>query len=212
MFGISLGALLAGGCDQITVSISSPSQAATVRGTSVTVVFSSSGSTHVVSYTCTLDKKQPVPCASPYVFGDVPSGAHSVSVTAKDTGGLDGASTVEFRVDSGIHDVTHVEAGPRHTCALLATGKVRCWGNNSFGELGLGNRVMVGLSEPPSSAGDVNVGASVAQISLGDAHTCALLTTGGVKCWGDATAGLSATETQIPLAMTSCPRAWAKSA
>src|SRR5699024_815943 len=31
-----------------------------------------------------------------------------------------------------------VEGGSWHTCGVLATGEVRCWGNNHFGQLGDG--------------------------------------------------------------------------
>jgi len=36
------------------------------------------------------------------------------------------------------HPVTAIAAGFEHTCALMADFTVRCWGNNSHGELGDG--------------------------------------------------------------------------
>ena len=71
-----------------------------------------------------------------------------------------------------------------HTCALLDTGNVRCWGEGSFGRLGYGNANRIGDNESPASAGDVNVGGTVLQLAAGDGHTCALLDTGNIRCWG----------------------------
>ncbi|HMJ10608.1 MAG TPA: choice-of-anchor D domain-containing protein [Polyangiaceae bacterium] len=79
--------------------------------------------------------------------------------------------------------VTQVTAG-MHTCALLTSGNVRCWGSGSYGSLGYGNTTTVGYYDHPESAGDVAVGGPVVQIAAGEAHTCALLSTGSVRCWG----------------------------
>jgi alpha-tubulin suppressor-like RCC1 family protein len=80
--------------------------------------------------------------------------------------------------------VKDIVAGGHQTCALMDTGKVRCWGYNSHGELGYGNTTSIGDNEAPSVAGDVNVGGNVLQLAAGSYHTCALLTTGFIRCWG----------------------------
>ncbi|MFU8806085.1 MAG: protein kinase domain-containing protein, partial [Bradymonadaceae bacterium] len=80
--------------------------------------------------------------------------------------------------------VKQIGAGKFHTCALLETGTVRCWGQNTHGQLGYGHTRNIGDTEIPSVAGDVDVGGDVTQISLGRAHTCALLDEGRVRCWG----------------------------
>jgi alpha-tubulin suppressor-like RCC1 family protein len=81
--------------------------------------------------------------------------------------------------------VTQLAAGAFHTCALLSTGNVRCWGFGNSGPLGYGNTTTIGDNETPASAGDVPVGGTVTQITAGTEHTCALLSTGNVRCWGD---------------------------
>ncbi|MCB0908524.1 MAG: hypothetical protein KDB63_15545, partial [Nocardioidaceae bacterium] len=81
-------------------------------------------------------------------------------------------------------DAVAIAAGGAHTCALLTTGDVRCWGYNLDGELGYGNTTTIGDDETPASAGDVTLGGSAVAITAGEQHTCALLTTGGVRCWG----------------------------
>ncbi|NBD08970.1 RCC1 domain-containing protein [Corallococcus silvisoli] len=90
-------------------------------------------------------------------------------------------SAGDVDVGGPVQDLT---AGASHTCALLTTGKVRCWGQGEFGQLGYGNAATIGDNETPATAGDVDVGGPVLQLSAGKAHTCALLSTGRVVCWG----------------------------
>jgi alpha-tubulin suppressor-like RCC1 family protein len=81
-------------------------------------------------------------------------------------------------------DVVQLAAGQFHTCALLSTGAVSCWGGGSYGRLGYGNPNTIGDNELPSNVGPVSVGGNVIQITAGDYHTCALLANRRVKCWG----------------------------
>ena len=76
--------------------------------------------------------------------------------------------------------VSQIVAGDFHTCALMsATGGVRCWGYNSYGQLGDGTTT--DLHSPPSS----NVLTGVSYIAAGSYHTCVLMSwTGGIRCWG----------------------------
>lgn len=69
-------------------------------------------------------------------------------------------------------------AGEDHTCALLADGTVRCWGNNGYGQLG--DQTMASHVDPRPVAGLRGVKA----ITGGAYHTCALAGDGTVKCWG----------------------------
>lgn len=81
-------------------------------------------------------------------------------------------------------NVREVAVGSAHTCALLTGGAVRCWGRAESGQLGYGSTEMIGDNEAPASAGNVDVGGTVKQITAGGSHTCALLTSGTVRCWG----------------------------
>jgi alpha-tubulin suppressor-like RCC1 family protein len=85
--------------------------------------------------------------------------------------------------------VKQMTAGGTHSCALLESGAVRCWGENQYGQLGYGNTTNVGDTETPASAGDVDVGGEVEQLVAGERHTCALLVGGGVRCWGTGSLG-----------------------
>lgn len=79
----------------------------------------------------------------------------------------------------GVYNAVALTGGIAHTCALLATGGMKCWGYNFDGEVGNGN------NEDQYTPVDVNgLSSSVAQIDAGYRHTCALLNSGGVKCWG----------------------------
>ncbi|MCA9690726.1 MAG: hypothetical protein KC636_14055 [Myxococcales bacterium] len=86
---------------------------------------------------------------------------------------------------------THAQvvAGRSHTCALRTSGGVRCWGRASHGQLGYGNTKNIGDDEPPKSQPDVPLGATATALAAGRNHTCALLTSGGVRCWGHAAYG-----------------------
>lgn len=79
---------------------------------------------------------------------------------------------------------TQITAGIYHTCALLTTGQVRCWGSSNFGQLGYGNVNAIGDNELPSSVAPVSLGETAQEIAAGGFHTCALLTSGRVRCWG----------------------------
>lgn len=70
--------------------------------------------------------------------------------------------------------------GASHTCALVSSGRVHCWGNGTSGRLGYGSS-----SDLASPGGPVPGLRGVSQISAGTAHTCALTTNGNVHCWGD---------------------------
>jgi hypothetical protein len=82
--------------------------------------------------------------------------------------------------------VRHLVAGAWHTCALLESGTVRCWGRNDSGQLGLSHGRPIGDDESPASAGDVSLGGTVVQLATSSTsqHTCARLSTGAVRCWG----------------------------
>lgn len=83
-------------------------------------------------------------------------------------------------------NVTDVALGSQHTCALLSTGKVKCWGNYKMVGRDVSKNIASGEvgSISITSAGEVALGANATKISAGQAHTCALLETGNIKCWG----------------------------
>lgn len=83
---------------------------------------------------------------------------------------------------TGLSNVTSLAAGRWHTCALLSTSTVKCWGSNGSGELGTGNAFPT-TSGIPQAVGELSSAASV--VSMGSArHTCALTDQREAQCWG----------------------------
>ena len=80
---------------------------------------------------------------------------------------------------AGLSGVSAVARGDMHACAV-AGGRVLCWGQNRFGQIG--NGVPGYLVDAP-----VDVGLSgVTEVVVGGEHSCALRSDGGVFCWGAA--------------------------
>jgi len=77
-----------------------------------------------------------------------------------------------------------ISAGELHTCGLNSVGGVKCWGWNYYGQIGDSTTTdfHTGNLTPVAVTG---LASGVASIATGGAHTCALTTAGGVKCWGD---------------------------
>jgi len=77
-----------------------------------------------------------------------------------------------------------ISAGGDHTCALTGSGGVKCWGENSSGELGDNS-----TTNRPAAVHVSNLSMNVQSITAGNTHTCALTFSNEVKCWGDNRSG-----------------------
>jgi uncharacterized repeat protein (TIGR01451 family) len=88
---------------------------------------------------------------------------------------------------------TAITAGYRHTCAILDTGRVKCWGDGSNGRLGYGDTADRG--DGPNEMGanlptvDLGPGRTATAITAAEEHTCAILDNATVKCWGGGSSG-----------------------
>lgn len=80
----------------------------------------------------------------------------------------------------GITSAVSVSAADQFSCALLRSGKAKCWGYNANGELGNGQNSLSRRNTPVSVRGLANG----TQISSAGSHSCALIASGKVKCWG----------------------------
>ena len=105
-------------------------------------------------------------------------------------GNSNGQSSLTPAPVVGLTNGIEITAGPidqyydtaEHTCALIADGTVKCWGDNSLGQLGNGQVGAIGVSNPiPLTVPGL---ADVVSVAAGGYHTCALIADGTVKCWG----------------------------
>lgn len=71
-----------------------------------------------------------------------------------------------------------IVAGENHTCMLSTSGNVACWGDNAFGQLGLGTNDPADVPETTLLSG------SILQIAAGYNHTCAIDSENDVYCFG----------------------------
>ena len=97
--------------------------------------------------------------------------------------GDDETPSTRIPVDIG-GPAVEIVCGANHSCARRADGQVFCWGDNSVGQLGLGNLDTVGDDESPSLVGALQLGGTAVQMSAGGNHTCVLTDAAEVRCWG----------------------------
>lgn len=86
-----------------------------------------------------------------------------------------------------------ISLGMYYSCAISQSNELKCWGNNSYGQLGhessmspIGSQVnQMGAYLQASVISDKQI----YKISTGKTHSCAILSDGKVKCWGNNTSG-----------------------
>jgi alpha-tubulin suppressor-like RCC1 family protein len=80
-----------------------------------------------------------------------------------------------------VASTNYVDSGSGSDCGLLSTGKVDCWGANGSGQLG--NGTTTNDSDMPVAVTGISDAKAVASDTYGNSF-CAVLSTGGMKCWG----------------------------
>ena len=80
-----------------------------------------------------------------------------------------------------IADTTKIAAGSSHSCALLQTGSISCWGNNYENQLGNSQVEGTLASQMPLEVTGIT---DATAITTGSRHSCALHRDGTISCWG----------------------------
>ncbi len=108
-----------------------------------------------IRHGCALDARGQVRCwgeAGPWLGYGMPkqegvSGVGGVQHPAAQYEQMENFGTVDLGDTDdvpGLDRVLRLFSGGQHNCAILASGAVRCWGNNEYGELGYGDYAQLG--------------------------------------------------------------------
>ncbi|MCS6774127.1 MAG: hypothetical protein NZ693_08455 [Thermoflexales bacterium] len=135
---------------------------ASVSGLTGAVRALATGSEH----TCALTADSSVRCWGANGYGQLGDGSQQSRATPVAVLGLSGSARL-------------IVVGGGHTCALVDSGDVLCWGQNQSGQLG--NNSTDNLSSPERV---LTLPRDVQSLVAGSQHTCALTAAGGVLCWG----------------------------
>jgi alpha-tubulin suppressor-like RCC1 family protein len=96
-----------------------------------------------------------------------------------ETGAADISSAApSFTPRDTTHEATQISAGGFNTCAVIADQTLRCWGDDTYGQLGDATN---GFSTKPVHPYGL---ASASAVDAGGYHTCAILSGGAGTCWG----------------------------
>ena len=141
----------------------------------------------------TSDSWQPVRVSSDLTFVDIAAGnehhtcglassgrAFCWGLNANGELGVAGMfeSHAPVTVSGGIN-FTSLSVGGHHTCGVTSDGTGYCWGDNLHGQLGVGT-IASQTATPLPIAG----GLKFAMVTAGEAHSCGILVTGSLLCWG----------------------------
>jgi alpha-tubulin suppressor-like RCC1 family protein len=143
--------------------------------------------------TCALGDDQRV-----YCFGDNANGELGMGNTANySTRGTNSTTLyvppIDLGTDSGLPlKIADIAVGDAHVCAMSITGRVKCWGYNGNGQLGLEyvlsplDKIGDGLSEMGDNLAYTNFGTTTVarQVFAGPNNTCIISTLGKVSCIG----------------------------
>jgi alpha-tubulin suppressor-like RCC1 family protein len=91
------------------------------------------------------------------------------------------ATTGTTPASSAVSQWNHVTVGDEHACGIRVGNTLWCWGNNSAGQLGIGNTAN---QELPQQVGRPAV-AGWASVSAGGFFGCAIRRAGTLWCWGN---------------------------
>ncbi|MFL2967716.1 MAG: putative Ig domain-containing protein [Candidatus Poseidoniaceae archaeon] len=154
--------------------IDAPSSTAIDLGPGRTAVSVSAGMFH----TCALLDNSEVKCWGRDNHGQLGDGGGTTDTSEPSSTAIDlGPGRTAVAID----------AGGYYTCAILDNGELKCWGRDDYGMLGDGGTTHTSstyTTAPSSTAIDLGPGRTAVAVDAGNAHTCAILDNGELKCWG----------------------------
>ena len=115
----------------------------------------------------------------------IPAAAET-AVPGAGADGTDGSVTTDTSAPAGSEvstaDWRQVSAGDgNHTCGVRTSGRLYCWGDDVFGQLGDGGT----NTDQPAPVQVAGGATNWTSVNTGGNHTCARKTTGRLYCWGD---------------------------
>ncbi|MFN2298455.1 MAG: RCC1 domain-containing protein, partial [Anaerolineales bacterium] len=120
-------------------------------------------------HACAILSDGSIKCWGQNASGQLGTGDYNPSCEPVDVVGL-GTTAASLSLGSG------------YSCAVTTGGGAKCWGVNGSGQLGNGT-----YDTGPSPTDVVGLTSGVSAIDAGEGNTCAVTTTGALKCWGDNT-------------------------
>jgi alpha-tubulin suppressor-like RCC1 family protein len=117
-------------------------------------------------HTCVLSGSVQIHCWGVNKYGQLGDGSFENRSAPTPVTGLDGSVRI-------------LASGWGQNCAVLEDGKLKCWGWNFYGQLGEGSTA--NRNHPVDVVG---LEGKVTAVTGGGGHTCAILETGAVFCWG----------------------------
>ncbi|MGA0081764.1 MAG: RCC1 domain-containing protein, partial [Ilumatobacteraceae bacterium] len=136
------------------------------------------------SHTCALLDNMSVKCWGYGAVGAIGSGS---TASRGDDAGEMGDALAAVDLGTG-RTATMIAVGANHSCALLDNASLKCWGRNSFGQLGYNDTTTRGdnANEMGNSLPEISfaAGRTPTAVVAGAQHTCALLDNAQMVCWG----------------------------
>lgn len=117
-------------------------------------------------------------------FPGLSPGAYFVKVSAIDKVSHSTTFNSSSATIASQPSINSIAVGGLHSCSLDSAGTVKCWGDNTYGQLGQGSSG--GLSQVPLH---VSLPYPAVAIAASNYHTCAALSNGTAYCWGLGTQG-----------------------
>ena len=138
------------------------------------------------SHACALLDNGSVKCWGQQAEGNLGNGLPGIGAIGDQPGEM-GAKLPVVDLGAG-RTAKQLGLGSRHACVILDNDKVKCWGSNGQGQLGLGDTAYRG--DGPGEMGDalpyvdLGAGRTAVQIAVSYFHSCAILDNLDLKCWG----------------------------